>query len=232
MIYKYFHDIILLVIVMLDKVISVNTHGIAEFTEKKSKFISNVKPIHSEKEAIDFINKIKKEHYNATHNVFAYTFGEKNEIERQSDDGEPSGTAGMPILDLLRKENIKNVVVIVTRYYGGTLLGTGGLVRAYSKCAKLGLINAEIIEKILYTKLNIISNYNLSAKIQHEILKNNNILDDTKYTDIVEFTVFVQKQNVENFIKNMINSTNNNIKIKQEKDLYCFYMNNKFIKED
>ena len=118
-----------------------------EFVEKKSRFIGYVKPVTTEDEAIEFVNAVRKKHSDATHNCYAYIVRENN-IMRYSDDGEPAGTAGMPILDVLRKEDLTDVCVVVTRYFGGTLLGTGGLVRAYTKGAQVGLDAAERIEKL------------------------------------------------------------------------------------
>ena len=118
------------------KTVKFNTKD--EFVEKRSRFIGYCKPVTTEQEAIDFINKIKKDHWDATHNVYAYSLRE-GQIKRYSDDGEPSGTAGMPALDVILKNDVVDVVVVVTRYFGGVLLGTGGLVRAYAKGCKVAL---------------------------------------------------------------------------------------------
>ena len=120
--------------------------GVGEIVEKKSRFIATVRIVHSEEEATAFIDEMKKKYWNATHNCSAFVVGEKAELTRCSDDGEPSGTAGRPMLEVLLGEGIRNVAVVVTRYFGGILLGTGGLVRAYSEAAKTACDNAEIIE--------------------------------------------------------------------------------------
>ena len=122
--------------------------GEGELIEKKSRFIATVKPVDSEDEALEFIAGLKKKYWNATHNCFAFVIGERQEIQRCSDDGEPQGTAGRPMLDVLLGEEVHNVAVVVTRYFGGTLLGTGGLVRAYSRSVQEGLKQSIIIEKI------------------------------------------------------------------------------------
>ena len=119
--------------------------GIGELEEKKSRFIASTLPIASQEEALEFIEKKKKQYWDARHNCYAYVLGDHHEIQRFSDDGEPGGTAGKPMLDVLLGENIHNMVVVVTRYFGGTLLGTGGLVRAYSGAAKEGLANSVVI---------------------------------------------------------------------------------------
>ena len=121
--------------------------GEAEIIEKKSRFIATVKPVESEEEALEFIAGLKKKYWNATHNCSAFVVGERQELQRCSDDGEPQGTAGRPMLDVLLGEDVHNVAVVVTRYFGGTLLGTGGLVRAYSKSVQEGLRQSCIIEK-------------------------------------------------------------------------------------
>ena len=138
---------------------TINQQAQAEIVEKKSRFIANVLPVSSEEEAINFINKIKKQYYDARHNCFAYIIGGNIPIIRFSDDGEPSGTAGKPILDVLLGENLENVVIVVTRYFGGTLLGTGGLVRAYGKSAKEGILLGKIVEMDTYTKFFISVDY-------------------------------------------------------------------------
>lgn len=188
---------------MIEKYKTILKSNQAEIIEKKSKFIGTSMPIESEVEAEEFINSMRKKYYDATHNVFAYQLGERNELQRSSDDGEPSGTAGKPILDILKNEDIKNVAVVVTRYFGGTLLGTGGLVRAYSKCAKDALISSQIIEKVLYQEFEISVDYNLSGKIQFEMLNKNYTIKDTLYTDKVTFIVLVEikyKEQFQNFI--------------------------------
>lgn len=188
---------------MIEKYKTILKSNQAEIVEKKSKFIGTAIPIESEVEAEEFINSMRKKYYDATHNVFAYQLGERNELQRSSDDGEPSGTAGKPILDILKNEDIKNVAVVVTRYFGGTLLGTGGLVRTYSKCAKDALISSQIIEKVLYQEFEISVDYNLSGKVQFEMLNKNYTIKDTLYTDKVTFIVLVEikyKEQFQNFI--------------------------------
>lgn len=199
---------------------TINGIAIAEMVEKKSKFIANVSPVSTEKEAISFIEKIRKQHFNATHNCFAYIIKDNVDIKRFSDDGEPSGTAGRPILDVLEGEGIKNAIAIVTRYYGGTLLGTGGLVRAYGRTAKEGIINARIVQMDTYHMIKIKSDYTLSAKVQYEISTNGHFIIDTIYTDEVEFNIYVQTSKTDELIKRLINITNNKLYIKKGKA--CF----------
>ncbi|NCC15382.1 MAG: YigZ family protein [Clostridia bacterium] len=188
---------------MLNQYKTILCEAEAEIIEKKSRFIATVRPVVSEEEARLFIEEMKKKYWNATHNVFAYQLGERDEIQRFSDDGEPQGTAGMPVLNVLKGEDIKNSAIVVTRYFGGTLLGTGGLVRAYGKAAKEGLLAAGVAELILYTRYEIITEYAESGKVQYEILQEGHILFDTQYTDKVIYTVFVKADEQEAFEKKM-----------------------------
>ena len=141
--------------------------GEGEIVEKKSRFIATVRPIETEEEALDFIGQMKKKYWNATHNCFAYVAGEHYELQRCSDDGEPQGTAGRPMLDVLLGEGIHNAAVVVTRYFGGTLLGTGGLVRAYSKAVQEGLRYSVVIDKEEGFLLKIGTDYTGIGKIQY-----------------------------------------------------------------
>lgn len=189
---------------MLNEFKTILTEAEAEIIEKKSRFIATVRPVKSEEEARLFIEEMKKKYWNATHNVFAFQLGERNEIQRFSDDGEPQGTAGMPVLNVLKGEDIKNAAIVVTRYFGGTLLGTGGLVRAYGKAAKEGLLAAGIAELILYAKYEITTEYTDSGKVQYEILQEGHILFDTQYSDKVVFIVFAKVEETEAFEKKII----------------------------
>lgn len=202
---------------MTEKYITVGGFGKAEITEKKSRFIASVKPVCSEEEAIEFIEEIKKNYRDARHNCFAYQIGERNQIQRYSDDGEPGGTAGMPMLDVLRGNDIKNTIVVVTRYFGGILLGTGGLVRAYGSAAKAGISEAGLIERTPHIRIHFTVDYTLSGKVQYEVLNSGHILENTVYTDKVEFVVLCVKELSEKLIENIVNLTGNNVNITKEK---------------
>lgn len=216
---------------MLKKYKTVDRRAEAEISEKKSRFIAYVAPVKTEEEALSFIAEIKKKNYNATHNVFAYQIGERNQIQRQSDDGEPSGTAGLPVLDVLRGEDIKDTVVVVTRYFGGTLLGTGGLVRAYGKSAKEGILAACIIEKVLYTQFGVTVDYNSSGKVQYEILQKGHIIKDTVYTDKVKYVVMVLSDLSDGFAKYMTDITSGSAEIEILGDCYGKVLNGELIFE-
>lgn len=210
---------------------TVKQYGICEKEFKKSKFISQVFPITSEDEAQEILNRIRKEHPKAVHNVFAYSIGYKAEIIRQSDDGEPSGTSGMPTLEILTKEHITNTLIVTTRYFGGTLLGTGGLVQAYKTTAKEAVLSAKIIENELYTKLSIICEYTQQGKLQFEILNFDDKINmsDTVFTDKVTMIVYVPFDNTEAFIKKIRDITNDTASIVDDGTFYCTYYDDNFI---
>ncbi len=205
---------------MLEKYITVMGEGQAEIVEKRSRFIANVRPIVSENDAIDYIEKIKKKYWDARHNCYAYQLGEKNGIQRYSDDGEPGGTAGMPILDVLRGRDIKDTIVVVTRYFGGTLLGTGGLVRAYSSAARAGIEAAGLTQRVLHSLIDITVDYTLSGKVQYEIMSKGCIVKDTVYTDKVKFTIQAEKPFAQEFINNIVDVTGGKALIEKGNDVY------------
>ncbi len=205
---------------MLERYITIMGEGQAEIVEKKSRFIANVRPITSENDAISYIEGIKKKYWDARHNCYAYQLGEKNNIQRYSDDGEPGGTAGMPILDVLRGQNIKDTIIVVTRYFGGTLLGTGGLVRAYSSAAKAGIDAAGLIEQILHSEIYVTVDYTLSGKVRYEAMNNGHIIKDTVYTDNVKFVIQAEKALADGFIKSIVNATGGKALIEKGGELY------------
>lgn len=205
---------------MLEKYITIAGNGEAEINEKKSRFIASVFPVQTQEEADEILTKIRKKYWDATHNCYAYQIGERNEIQRCSDDGEPQGTAGKPILDVLKGQDIKNTLIIVTRYFGGTLLGTGGLVRAYSKGAKAGIEAAGLIEKMKVCLFTLEMTYPLSGKVQYLLNDQQYIIRQVDYTEVVRFVVEVEAGYEETFVEWMINETNAEISL--EKGEYVF----------
>ena len=189
--------------------------GEGELIEKKSRFIATVIPAESEEEALAFIEAMKKKYWNATHNCSAYVIGEKGQLKRCSDDGEPSGTAGRPMLEVLEGEGIRNVAVVVTRYFGGTLLGTGGLVRAYSASVKAGLASSVIITKIPGAKLKIETDYTGLGKIQYLLGEMGIRTLDSQYTDHVELDVLVPETMLERVKAELIEGTNGQAKLEE-----------------
>lgn len=181
---------------MADSYFTVYREGEGEVTEKKSRFIANVYPADTEEEALSFVEKIRKKHYDARHHCFAYIIGSGGEKKRASDDGEPQGTAGKPILEVMEGAGLCNAVVIVTRYFGGTLLGTGGLVRAYSMAAREGIEASVIIEKKTGQLAEIRADYTEVGKMQYLFGERKLPVIDTQYTDKVLFTVIVPDEDV------------------------------------
>ena len=185
-----------------------------EIIEKRSRFIAHVMPVSNEEGALAFLESLKKKFWDATHNVYAYVL-EENNVQRYSDDGEPSGTAGLPVLDMIKKEGLSNLIVVVTRYFGGILLGTGGLVHAYSKAAKEGIEKALPIEKKLCCEVTIECDYSLLGKIQSEAHSLGFTLGEIIYEDAVKIPVFVPVSSVLAFEAKIIDKTNGKSRIIQ-----------------
>ena len=180
----------------------------AEIVEKKSRFIATVEPVKSEEEALAFIEAMRKKYWNATHNCFAYVIGEHFQVQRCSDDGEPSGTAGKPMLDVLLGEEIHDVVVVVTRYFGGTLLGTGGLVRAYSGATKEGLLASKVITKMHGQKITIQTDYTGLGKIQYILGQRGLTILNSIYTERVELEVLLPDDVIDSVSAEITEGTN------------------------
>lgn len=166
-----------------------------EFVEKRSRFIGYAKPVTTQEEAMDFINSIRSKHWDATHNVYAYVLRE-GQSRRYSDDGEPSGTAGVPVLDVLLKENITDCVVVATRYFGGVLLGAGGLVRAYSHTSKIAVDAAGIIKMSVCTVMSVTCDYNFYGRLSSLVPEFAGVIEDTVFGENVTVSFYMPKANV------------------------------------
>jgi uncharacterized YigZ family protein len=195
--------------------------GQGELVEKKSRFIATVQPVSSEEQALQFIEDMKKKYWDARHNCFAYVIGERNELARFSDDGEPGGTAGKPMLDVLMGAELHNVAVVVTRYFGGTLLGTGGLVRAYSGAVKEGLAASVVITRIAGKKLHIGTDYGDLGKLQYILGENHIPILDSVYTDKVELTALVSLTQMDPVKKALTEGTAGRAVLEEGED--CFF---------
>ena len=182
--------------------------GEGEIVEKKSRFIATVRPIETEEEAVAFVNEMKKKYWDARHNCSAFVIGSRQEVTRCSDDGEPAQTAGRPMLDVLLREGITNVAVVVTRYFGGVLLGTGGLVRAYQSATQAGLAASKIIEKRQGKKLIIHTDYNGLGKLQYLFGQQKTAILDTEYAADVVLTILVSVEQKDFLYKEIIEQTN------------------------
>lgn len=182
--------------------------GIGEIVVKKSRFIATLCPVESEDAAIFFIEDLKKKYWDAAHNCSAYVIGTKNTLLRCSDDGEPSKTAGRPMLDVLLAHELTNLVVVVTRYFGGTLLGTGGLVKAYQSAVIEGLSHCRIITKELGIQIRIVTDYNQIGKIQYFIAQEHFTVLASEYTEQVSITALVPPSRKDYFTKKITELTN------------------------
>lgn len=201
--------------------------GEGEIIEKKSRFIATVRPVSSEEEAQEFIAEMKKKYWNASHNCFAFVIGENQEMQRCSDDGEPGGTAGKPMLDVLLGEEIHNAVVVVTRYFGGTLLGTGGLVRAYSKAVQEGLRESIVITKQHGWILEIRTDYNGIGKIQYLMGQRKIAILDSEYTDVVMVKAIVPADEIADVKGEITEGTNGKAEFLSETEVYFAFIEGK-----
>ena len=186
---------------------TIRTAASAEFVEKRSRFIGHISPVTTQQDAIAFIDSIKSKHWDATHNVPAYIIREGN-ICRFSDDGEPQGTAGVPVLDVLEKSDVKDVCVVATRYFGGILLGGGGLVRAYSHTAKIALDSGVIVTMAKCDELCVLSDYNYYGKLASLIPENGGTVISADFADNVKVKFSIPCEKSDN-IKNLIVDTSN-----------------------
>lgn len=181
------------------KLLTLAKAGSAEINEKKSRFLGYARPVANEAAAAAFIDEIKKCHWDAKHNVYAYVIGINGETQRSTDDGEPSGTAGRPILEIIKGEGLTNTAVVVSRYFGGVLLGTGGLVRAYGKAAKLALANSKKIRKVEARKVAVCADYDLVGKIENFLLQKGYPIENIEYKNNAVLYCVINKAEVNAF---------------------------------
>ena len=192
---------------------TIKENGIHEIDIKKSRFICHIKRVETEEEAIAFIDEIKKEHWKATHNCSAYTLGMNDEIQRAHDDGEPSGTAGVPMLEIFLKRELKNVVAVVTRYFGGVKLGAGGLIRAYGGSVNEAVNTIGVIERQLQLLIDVTVDYSQSGGVEHSLRQATHTIQDISYTENVTFHCVVPVEEEEDFKQDIINWTSDTAKI-------------------
>ena len=203
--------------------------GAGEIVEKKSRFIATIRPVETEEEALSFIEEMRKKYWDARHNCWAYVLGERQEILRCSDDGEPSQTAGKPMMDVLTGAGLTNTAAVVTRYFGGTLLGTGGLVRAYSAAVQEGLKNSRIITKHWGTRLRIGTDYNGIGKLQYLFGQRQIPIMDAEYTDKVRFVVLASVSRVSEITKAVTEATSGQAVITEEESLYYAVVDGEYL---
>lgn len=193
----------------MDTYKTVNEFAFDELVEKRSRFIGYCKPVSTQDEAIAFINEIKSKHWDARHNVYAYVIKDEG-VSRYSDDNEPQGTAGIPVLDAIRKRDITDCVVVVTRYFGGVLLGAGGLVRAYSAAAKLAIDAAGEREMIMCSVCELSCSYTMYGKMPSLISKFGGCIDDSSFTDDVSLVFHLPEDNLPAFNKALSEESSGN----------------------
>jgi len=205
---------------MLNKYYTVKQAGSHEIIIQKSRFIGYVERVNTENEANEFIQKIKKQHYNATHNCSAYIIGDHDQIQKANDDGEPSGTAGIPMLEVLKRLNLKNTAVVVTRYFGGIKLGAGGLIRAYSSTTSKTIKEIGIVKGELMQGISLTIDYPLLGRVENVLHQSPHVIDEINYLEKVELIVYVHIQDVDSFKEEMINLTNDQIVITERDKKY------------
>ncbi|QUW21618.1 YigZ family protein [Sporosarcina sp. Marseille-Q4063] len=192
---------------------TVKGYGESEYVIQRSRFITFVMRVETEEEALDFINNIKKMHHTATHNCSAYMIGEHDDIQKANDDGEPSGTAGVPILEVLKKQKLKDTAIVVTRYYGGIKLGGGGLIRAYGRAASDGIAAAGTVECRLHFLMKVTVDYTWLGKVENEVRQSPYILDAINYMEDVDILLYVPIEDEDEFLEWMNEMTNGQAKI-------------------
>ncbi len=199
---------------------SVYAAGTGEIVEKKSRFIAHVQSVSSVEEAQDYIEGIRKKYWDARHNCYAFSVGVENPVTRFSDDGEPGGTAGKPILEVILGSEIRNIVIVVTRYFGGTLLGTGGLVRTYTDASREGIKNTTVVEKIPGIRVMISTDYTDLGKIQYLLAQNQGMTEDSIYTDQVTIQAILPMEEKEAICKKLVEATSGRVNIIEDEGVY------------
>lgn len=205
---------------MLNRYLTVKSRGEHEIVIEKSRFICHIQRAVSEEEAQAFIQSIKKQHWNATHNCSAYLIGEHDLIQKANDDGEPSGTAGVPMLEVLKKRKLKDTVVVVTRYFGGIKLGAGGLIRAYGKSVSEAINHVGMVERCLMRTMHTTIDYTWLGKVENELRASSFQLKDIHYAEDVIFETYVEETQTEQFIEWMTELTNGKSVTKEGELIY------------
>ena len=199
---------------------TIKQYGEGEIIEKKSRFLGKIKQVETEEEALEFIESIKKQYWDARHNCFAYIIGTKGETVRCSDDGEPSGTAGKPMLEVLQNQELRNVVAVVTRYFGGVLLGTGGLVRAYTQATQEALKEAQVATMTPMAVMTVKNDYNAIGKIKYVLAQEEVPVLNEEYAVDVVVTMAVSLAEKERMIKKLIEVTNGKAVIEEKDQIF------------
>lgn len=204
----------------MEPFLTIKQTGTAELEIKKSRFLCSIAQVTDETEARQFIANVAQQNPKANHNCYAYMIGDDNHIQRESDDGEPSGTAGVPILNVLQQENLHNLVAVVTRYFGGIKLGAGGLIRAYSNSASNGIREIGIVERVIQTELQLVTDYSSYEKLAYYLKKNDLNSDPPEFSVIVKLSIYVDKDSIETIKSDITSLLAGNVKISTGKERY------------
>lgn len=199
---------------------TVKQTGMKEIVIKRSRFLGHIRPVDTEEAAIEFIESIRKEHSQATHNCWAYMVGERDQFQKQSDDGEPSGTAGKPILEVIKNQQLKNVAIVVTRYFGGVMLGAGGLIRAYTDGAVAAIEAGEAVYKVLHREVYVEIDYTWLGKVENELHLKGIIRGENQFTDKVTLLCLPVESKAEAFVSWMTDLTQGQAKIETGTAIY------------
>ncbi|TWI59937.1 YigZ family protein [Halalkalibacter nanhaiisediminis] len=199
---------------------TVKGFGEHEIVIQKSRFIAHFARVETEEEAQAFIEKIKKQHWNATHNCSAYLIGETDHIQKANDDGEPSGTAGVPMLEVLKKRGLKDTAVVVTRYFGGIKLGAGGLIRAYGGAVSEGLNAIGVVKRTLMQVIHTEIDYQWLGKVEHALRESPYQVKGIEYLELVDVQTYVEADQLDTFTDWMTNLTNGQAKIEKGEEVY------------
>lgn len=202
-----------------------------EFVERKSTFIGACKRVFSEEEARNFIDEIKSKYRDARHHVYAYTVGENMNIQRYSDDGEPQGTGGIPMLEVIKKNDLRNVCVVVTRYFGGILLGAGGLTRAYVRGASDAIKEAGIVERVSGHEVRVQMDYDLLGKVQYYLKEQQIETEEIEYTSEVSIKVYLEEETISKVKTDIINLTSNKAQVLVSEPSLYYKAENRLYKE-
>lgn len=204
----------------LSSYLTVKAKGSDELIIQKSRFIGYVRRVETEEDAQAFIQEIKKKHYDATHNCSAYIIGENDQIQKANDDGEPGGTAGVPILEVLKRQKLKDTAVVITRYFGGIKLGAGGLIRAYGNATTRAIQATGVVKRQLMQGFTVTVDYTLIGKLKNELRQSDYVLNSTDYQEKVSFFVYVKKGEEDTFKKWIVDLTNDQATIEEKDHAY------------
>ena len=205
------------------KTVSADKIFSAEYEIKKSQFIANVKHIETENDARDFVKQIQKKYFDARHNCSAWILGENGDKQKSNDDGEPGGTAGNPILETIKNHELTNICVVVTRYFGGIKLGAGGLIRAYSHTATLGIDTAEIVQMTTFKKISLTLEYNFFATVENFLRQKKISVESSDYAGDVTLNILILPDEIENFLAELTELTAANFLYELGEDIFKFY---------